>query len=248
MRDNGLGADRPISYTVLADLNPPVADAMLDMLRREGIAAYAAPSPGSRGLLMDVRYPDGPVDRVWVDSDALDAARAVLERHLGQRTAGSGESGGAPPLDEELAWQQIVESFDLPSADPVPRWPADEDVDASSVHFGRRRSDRENSQAVLSFANEEEEDPEPRYAEDEDHFVPPPPPPLPQARPATKWAIASMIGGVAMLVVSTSTDVQDASVLAFLGVVALVAGFVTLVVNMRDTPPTDSGPDDGAVV
>jgi hypothetical protein len=259
MRDNGLGANRHISYAVLADLTPPEADAMLDVLRRQGIAAYAEPSPGERSVTMAVTFPGGPVDRLWVDAAELEAARSALRDHLGTMPTTVADPiadpiadpVAGPAFDEDAAWRQIVESFDMPAAEPVPRWPAEEDVDASTVTFGRRRDDAEPP--AFSYAEPDDEpdnepDNEPRYAEDEDHYVPPLPPPIPRAQAATKAAIAALVGGVAMLVISTVTDVQDADVLAFLGVVAIVAGFVTLVARMRDAPPTDSGPDDGAVV
>jgi len=42
------------------DLEPQFADALLEALRAEGVAAYAAPAPGRRGPYMDVILPDRP--------------------------------------------------------------------------------------------------------------------------------------------------------------------------------------------
>jgi hypothetical protein len=78
---------------------------------------------------------------------------------------------------------------------------------------------------------------------DEDHFDPPPPPPLPRLRRATLGAIAVIAFGLLILV----TNVDGGS-LRILGVLAVLGGAASLVWNMRQGPPTDSGWDDGAVV
>lgn len=79
MRENGL---RAAAYVAVVDLHPQVADAMLSALAANGVAAYATPVPGSRGLLMPAQFPTGPVDRLYVDRDAQDAAAQVLDAHL----------------------------------------------------------------------------------------------------------------------------------------------------------------------
>src|SRR3954447_12811336 len=79
-RDNGL---RCSGYVAVADLDPRVADALLEALRDNGIAAYAAPTPRSVGGAMETRLPDPPIDRLWVDRAQTDRARAVIERENG---------------------------------------------------------------------------------------------------------------------------------------------------------------------
>lgn len=79
MRENGL---RAAAYVAVGDLHPQVADAMLSALAEHGVAAYATPVPGSRGLLMPAAFPAGPVDRLYVDRDAQEAATQVLDAHL----------------------------------------------------------------------------------------------------------------------------------------------------------------------
>ena len=149
-RSNGLPATR---YTPLVDLEPQLADALLEALRDEGVAAYAAPSPGVQGPYMDVQLPDGPTDRVWVDAGARARAREILSAHLPEFQDALGEEHGttlahgpgaipsAPPArplgetrpaagaEEDAAWAAIVAGWDQTSSDPVPRWPACEDVD-----------------------------------------------------------------------------------------------------------------------
>src|SRR3954463_3320470 len=76
-RDNGL---RCSGYVAVADFDPRIADALLEALRDNGIAAYAAPTPGAVGGAMETRLPDRPIDRLWVDGANVDQPRAVVER------------------------------------------------------------------------------------------------------------------------------------------------------------------------
>ena len=78
---------------------------------------------------------------------------------------------------------------------------------------------------------------------DEDHFEPPAPPPLPRLRRATLGALAVMAFGV--LIIATNVDGGS---LRIVGLLAIIGGAASLVWNMRQGPPTDSGWDDGAVV
>jgi hypothetical protein len=51
-----------------------------------------------------------------------------------------------------------------------------------------------------------------------------------------------------VLVLASVLGIPLGGWIGFLVVLAFMAGFVTLVARMKDRPPTDSGPDDGAVV
>ena len=134
-RSNGLPAT---SYLPLVDLDPQLADAVLELLRDEGIAAYAVPA-GNRpaGAIVLPRL-DRPLDRVYADAAATARARSVLEARLPALRAE--HDAGAPPLRdlserrpaerEDEEWARIVASYDAPVSDPVPRWPVVEDLDA----------------------------------------------------------------------------------------------------------------------
>src|SRR3954447_12332795 len=102
-RDNGL---RCSGYVAVADFDPRIADAMLEALRDNGIAAYAAPTPGRVGGAMETRLPDRPIDRLWVDAGRLERAHAVIEHEgidsddldtggLDSGTLGSGPAAGS---------------------------------------------------------------------------------------------------------------------------------------------------------
>ena len=77
-RDNGFVARH---YVPLADLDPRLADAMLEALRAEGIAAYVEPSTGQLGGYLEVHLPERPRDRLWVDRRHHDRATTLLNVH-----------------------------------------------------------------------------------------------------------------------------------------------------------------------
>jgi hypothetical protein len=85
------------------------------------------------------------------------------------------------------------------------------------------------------------------YDEDE-HFIPPDPGPAAPMHPVTRYGWVALLGGVALLVVPTLFAHTLTTGWTLLGIAGIVGGFITLVLRMKDSPPTDSGPDDGAVV
>ncbi len=85
-------------------------------------------------------------------------------------------------------------------------------------------------------------------AGDDEHYVPPVPPPLPRLDPVSKGAWVALFGGPGYLLLAVLLGWVVPSWAAFGAVGAFVGGFATLVVRMGDRPPSDSGPDDGAVV
>ena len=154
--------------------------------------------------------------------------------------------GGREPEDDEsadpdaLAWESIVASYDEPSA-PVGHWPASEDLDTPWEPATREPS-------VAPEPTDEDEDEHEYVDADEGHFVPPPPPPIPVVHPLTLWSWIALIGGIVALLGAPLLGYELSGGWALLAVLLLVGGFVSLVARMRDSPPTDSGPDDGAVV
>ncbi|MBV9291139.1 MAG: hypothetical protein JO222_01720 [Frankiales bacterium] len=214
-RDNGL---RCASYVAVTDVDPRIADALLRELRDSGIAAYAAPTPAASGGYMELRLPERPLDRVWVDESLAERARAIVARET----------------DFDTAWQQVLTSLQSTPGPPMPTWPASSEPadDASAARGSEAVSEDADDDELAGF------DPA-----DEAHFEPPPPPPLPRFRPVTLGALVLIALG--MLVVVTHFDGGNLDVL---GYIAVFGGFASLVWNMRQGPPTDSGWDDGAVV
>ena len=141
-RDNGFVARH---YLPLADLDPRLAEAMLDVLRAEGIAAYVEPSTGHLGGYLEVHLPERPRDRLWVDREHRDRAASLLQEHTTAAPAAPSTdptpSGAAaydsarreptPPTGEPAiddVWAELVASYDMAPDDVVPRWPVAEDI------------------------------------------------------------------------------------------------------------------------
>jgi hypothetical protein len=125
-RDNGFVARH---YLPLADLDPRLAEAMLEVLRAEGIAAYVEPSTGHLGGYLEVHLPDRPHDRLWVDREHRDRAAALLSQHTETAPLPVEES----PRDDrrtsfEDAWAELVANYNSPAQASVPPWPDAEDV------------------------------------------------------------------------------------------------------------------------
>jgi hypothetical protein len=248
-----------LSWTPVADLDPQLADAMLQALREEGVAAYAAPTEGVRGAYLEIRMLDRPTDRLFVDATATSTAARVLQDQLPRLRAAldvqavadaDEEPAKASPAVDEDVWSAIVAGFDATTTDPIPRWPVSEDVDDEN----ERRSGRVLRPAVQNppegqdwpasqwrAAGPPPEDPV-------EHYVPPEPPPLPEGDVLSRFAWIGLIGGPIFLLVAAILGWELTGWVATAPLVAFMAGFVTLVARMRDRPHDDSDPDDGAVV
>ncbi|SFR23863.1 hypothetical protein SAMN04488564_107189 [Lentzea waywayandensis] len=96
-------------------------------------------------------------------------------------------------------------------------------------------------------APEPADEPEGRDPADEDHYVPPEPPPFPVLRASTLAALGLFVLGILLLVAPGIFGLQ-ARIGTPLSLVALCAGVGWLILRMRNTPPPDSGWDDGAQV
>lgn len=230
-RGNGLGAT---AYVPLAELDPRLADAVLAALGEAGVAAYVTPSTGTTGGYLEVSLPDRPTDRVWVDSAARARAEAVLAELAGP------SAPATPAVDEDESWRAIVATFQ--AAPPgTPTWPAAEEVaDDGGALGGRtvRRAEPAQATGGLVDAGEDEHE----------HYVPPVPPPVPRPQGITRWAALALVVGLGVLILPAVLSDPVGPGVALLAVLAVIGGFATLVAQMRDAPPTDSGPDDGAVV
>lgn len=159
---------------------------------------------------------------------------------------------GAPaPLDDEAVFQQIIASFSRGTDDPVPRWPASEDLPEATDPPRRRRTDRtappppppRPGPGLPAWVEPAALDP----TEDEGHYVPPPPPPVPRVRARTVAALAAVVLGLLVLFAPEVVGLYQSPGVALLGMALLAGGAGALVWWMRDSSP-DSGPDDGAVV
>ena len=154
-------------------------------------------------------------------------------------------------------WRQIVAGFGKDDDSPVPPWPVSEDVEprrrrlrpSSSESSGddpprRRRTDPPPAGPAPGLPGWVE----PEALEDDGHYVPPPPPPVPRLAPRKLAAGVVLLLGLLLMFLPGLLLQSRTSGTGLLGVLLTVGGAAALVWLMRDTPPGDSGPDDGAVV
>src|SRR6478752_1384920 len=128
-RDNGLPGDE---WQLLTDLAPPLADHVLDILRDEGIAAYAAPSTGRTGAYLETHAHERPLDEIFVGRAELDRARTVLDHVLPTLRAELDDDGRARGSErltqvstDDDVWAGIVAAYTAAAADDA-RPPADD--------------------------------------------------------------------------------------------------------------------------
>lgn len=261
-RDNGLPpAPR---YVALVDVDPPVADHVLELLRDAGVTAVAEPLAGDLGLARDTPPPTRPTDRVHVDEGHLLLARSVVGRALpalradfladAARRADTEEADrlykrrrdDLPSDEVDTMFADIVAGFDQASTDPVPRWSVLEDApDSPPADPGPGGGRPPLSSRLLRSGA----DTSPPPVEDpDDHFVPPPPPPLPEADRVTRLAWAALLGGPGLLVLAALLGIALEGWVTVLAAASFVGGFGTLVARMHDRPRQDDGWDDGAVL
>lgn len=120
-RDNGLRAD---AFVALADVDPRLGEHLLDLLRLADIAAYLEPPADPR---MSSRYRvDGPIERLFVQSDLRRAAREVVLDAA--REAGA----STPPSTGE----QVPATAAVASSRPDPLAGVDTDAEFARIMAG----------------------------------------------------------------------------------------------------------------
>lgn len=232
MRDNGLTAT---SYASLGGIDPLVAEPVLEALKAAGIAAYCENQSEARTpeeADEPVRIPVG-YDEIFVDAEAVERARPVIDRST-----------------EDAEWKSLVEQFNQPSApghdggdDPVPRWPASEDVDDKYEPL----IDVPTGLSIQDDVPDEDEKPAKKVDDPHDHFVPPEPPRGPRLDWISRAAWLGLLGGPLLLIAAAVFDFGTGRITT-LAVVGFIGGFLTLVLRMKDRLPPGDGGDDGAVV
>jgi hypothetical protein len=260
MRSNGLTAS---AYTPVADLDPRVADALLQELKERGVAAYTKPVESSsvsgfdRPEFRTGEFRTGVQDRLYVDAAESDRVKALISDH----------DPGLVTASDDLTWAQIVAGFDQPLRDDAHPWPVTEDLDPGGTAVADpevpgtapdRRTELRRWLArrdATGTENDEEGTDEGAAAargdvddtEDEERFVPEPPPPLPQLEPWQQLAWVGLLGGPILLLIAVLFSISLPTWASLLAVVGFVGGFITLVARM-DNGDSEDDPDGGAVV
>ncbi len=241
-RDNGLVA---AEYAVAGDVDPRVGEHLLDLLALDGIAAYLGPTTDLHPVTRTTTLPDRPTDRLYVDRAHLAAAQAYLNQLAEERREST---------DVDEAWAAIVAGFNA-DVGPHRSWPAAEDVPDDEPAPGRR-PDRAatGSAAVASPPGDEAtlldglDTFGAHLPDDEEGYTPPPPPPLPKPAVPTVLGVLGILAGL-ILVLNPDLLSIGAGGAMLLGFLAIVGGFVTLLLRLRPgDEDDDTYPDDGARV
>lgn len=95
-RDNGLDAT---DWRAINDLDPRMAEDVLDLLATQGIAAYVQPAVDVDPVTRSATLPSRPSDRLYVDRQRVQAARECVRGLLEERP---GQRGDAPPGDRPV--------------------------------------------------------------------------------------------------------------------------------------------------
>ncbi|MCW2524997.1 MAG: uncharacterized protein JWO63_3332 [Frankiales bacterium] len=216
-RDNGLDSEK---FSPVADVDPRLADHLLDVLGLREVPAYVEPAPASSPAV---------ADRLYVASHQTSEARevlAALASELGIEVARDGHQFSDAPrpidplegIDTDAEFAAIVAGMD----------------DLSRPLF-----DASASPAVHAVTTPAAPDPM-------EHFVPPPPPPIRWPAAPTVLAVFVLLLGIAVIAFGPMLGFPTDFPLPA-GVVLILTGAVLLVRRLRPDPRDDSD-DDGAVV
>lgn len=206
------------AWVAIGAIDPRLAEPLLETLRHAAVGAYVAPFTSRRSSTHLEM-------RLWVDASLREAAERVVAAALPELRDSLNES-------DDDRWSAIVASLESATEDTDAPWPEVE---------GYTSLGSDDAEPVTT--------PPPAYDDDDgEHFVPPDPEPMPPTNPVTKYGWLALIGGLVLLVVPALLGHVLSSGLLTLAILAIIGGFVTLVMRLKDGPPSDSGPDDGAVV
>jgi hypothetical protein len=220
---NGLGA---AAWVAIGAIDPRLAEPLLATLRTAGVGAYVAPFTSRSRTHLEMR--------LWVDASLrTEAERAVA--------AALPELRGELDESDDDWWAAIVASLQEEPTDESAPWPAAEGYGAYDV------SREDDGPPLPRMWRVEEPESEPELDPD-DHFVPPDPAPLPPTSQVTKYGWAAFLTGIVILIVPALFGHAIGNGWLAIGILSLVGGFLTLVLRLKDGPPDDSDPDDGAVV
>lgn len=243
MTGNGLSAQ---SYVKLVDVDPPLAEHVLDILRDAGLAGYAEPLAGETGPYREVRAPDRPTTRIFVDRERVKDARTVVSERLpalradfhadAAARADAADMARASAAEIDAAWTGIVEGFHSTQApDPHIERPTSQPPSDGGSGLSARLV-RQHSQGPRDYTPPEDPD--------DERYVPPPPPPLPRPRDRIDTlAWTGMIAGPTLVVVAFAGNLG--AWLAGIGFVAFTAGFAASLWRSSSRRDDD---DNGAVV
>jgi hypothetical protein len=248
-RDNGLDA---ADWRAVEDLDPRVSEDVLGVLGSRGIAAYVQPAMDVDPITRSTTVPSRPSDRLYVDREYVEAARAYLRELLDRPQRATTE------LDVTFAG--IVADFNRPVDPTAASWPSAENTPTDPTTTWPEPVQPEQKPAGPVDARDLTEstlleglDPAAAYDYPEElpeRFVPPAPPPLPRlSRQAVLGGLAIVVG---LVLVLGRPDVLslDRSTTILLGFASILGGAVALILRLRPgtDPEEQPPPNDGAQV
>lgn len=240
MSGSGLPA---AAYAKLVDVDPPIVEHVLALLAHAQIPAYAEPLVGDTGPYRDVRAPDRPTTRIYVERTRLADARAAIADGLPSLRADFHADAAARVDADDMrrasseridaAWEDIVAGFH--TAEP-PERPAIEGS-GLSARLVREHTEPAEQGGPRDYVLPDDID-------DDEGFTPPPPPPMPRPRDRfDAFAWMGVLGGPLLIILAFVLGLGGW--IAAAGFAAFTAGFITLIARSSDH--RDHG-DDGAVV
>jgi len=226
------------AYAKLADVDPPIAEHVLDLLAQARIPAYAEPLVGDTGPYRDVRAPDRPTTRIYVERTRLSEARSAISEGLPSLRAEFHADAAARADADDMrrastdrideAWDDIVAGFDVEGS-------------GLSQRLVREHTEPPEPEGQQALGPRDYALPEQL---DDEGFTPPPPPPMPRPRDRfDAFAWIGLIGGPLAIILAFVLGLGGW--VAAAGFAAFTAGFVTLVARSSDRRHEG---DDGAVV
>jgi hypothetical protein len=216
-RDNGLDSEK---FSPVADVDPRLADHLLDVLGLREVPAYVEPAPANSPAL---------ADRLYVASHQTAEAREVL-------AALASELGIEVARDGHVFTERSRPIDPLEGVDTDAEFAA---IVAGMEDLSRPMFDADASPAVHAVSM-------PAAVDPLEHFVPPPPPPIRWPAGPTVLAILVLLLGIAMIALGGLIGLPSDFPLPA-GVVLILSGAVLLIRRLRPDPRDDSD-DDGAVV
>lgn len=221
-RDNGLDSDK---FSPVADVDPRLADHLLDVLGLRDVPAYVEPTPTSDPVT---------ADRLYVAADQTTEARQVLTEiasELGIEVA------------QHRHWDR---SRDREEPSPDPLAGIDTDAEFARIVAELQEPDRPAAGPPEPTPVRQWGTARPDPLDEVEHFVPPPAPPLPRPALPTAMAVLIVLLGVLVLGFGYSLGLPPDLPLP-LGVVLVLSGSGLLVLRLRPEPRDDSD-GDGAVI
>jgi hypothetical protein len=205
-------------FSPVADVDPRLADHLLDVLGLREVAAYVEPAPAGNPVT---------ADRLYVAADQTSAAREVLTE-----------------IATELGIEVSRGHADRPEQRMDPLAGRDTEAEFAAIIAGFDEPDRPLFDPVASAAVHATAQPD--NVDEVEHFVPPPAPPVPRPTVATALAALMALAGILMMAFGSDIGLPADVPLPF-GVILILFGVGMLIMRLREEPRDDSD-DDGAVV